>query len=97
MNKLKHRFTKWYIRKGYTFGYDFTDVPVMGDEYIKTPCRIPKAIWRCPFWVRPLLSLFSPPYLRGRSVGEGDCEGANKRHDRCREMIDFDGEVAAWR
>ena len=78
MNKLRHRFTKWYIRKGYTFGYDFTDVPVVGDEYIKSPCGIPKSIWRCPFWVRPLLVLFSPSIYAAEAWGKGIVEGLIK-------------------
>lgn len=31
MNKLKERFTKWYVNKGYLFGYDFTDNPTEND------------------------------------------------------------------
>lgn len=72
--KPQSRFTRWYIRKGYTFGYGFTGVSVMGDEYIITPCVIPKAIWRCPFWVRPLLALFSPSIYAAEAWGKGIVE-----------------------
>lgn len=44
--KLKTKFTKWYVRKGYVFGYD-GNIP-------------PKAYWSCPWYVKPLLFLFSP-------------------------------------
>ena len=47
MNKLKKRFTKWYVDKGYLFGYDFTDNPT-------------ESSFVCPIWVRPLLIFFSP-------------------------------------
>lgn len=46
MNKIRKRFTKWYVSKGYIFGYSGID-PF-------------EARWACPFWVRPLLFLFSP-------------------------------------
>ena len=47
MNKLKERFTKWYVNKGYLFGYDFTDNPT-------------ESSFICPVWVRPFLIFFSP-------------------------------------
>lgn len=42
--KLKVKFTKWYIKKGYKFGYD----------------KNREAYWICPWYVRPLLIFFSP-------------------------------------
>ena len=78
MNKLKHRFTQWYIRKGYTFGYDYTGVPAIDDEYIKHPSKIPKAIWRCPFLVRPLLAMFSPSIYAAEAWGKVIVEGLIK-------------------
>jgi hypothetical protein len=50
MNNLKKKFTKWYFRKGYTFGYNFPAIPT----------SMPKAVWKCPWYVKPLLILFSP-------------------------------------
>ena len=41
---IKKRFTKWYVNNGYKFGYDSSSV----------------AVWRCPWWVKPLLIFFSP-------------------------------------
>ena len=41
---IKKRFTKWYVKKGYKFGYDSLNV----------------AVWNCPWWVKPLLIFFSP-------------------------------------
>ena len=62
---IKRRFTKWYIKRGYTFSYDFTDVPVIGNDFMKIPAGIPKAVWHCPSWVTPFLFLFSPSvYMR---------------------------------
>lgn len=52
---LKRRFTLWYIRRGYTFGYDYTPTAPDDDRVI-----IPKAVWECPWWVKPLLIFFSP-------------------------------------
>ena len=57
---IKKRFTKWYVKKGYKFGYDFTDVPVYDDGFMKTPAGVPKSVWHCPWWVKPLLIFFSP-------------------------------------
>lgn len=43
--KLKTRFTRWYVRRGYEFGYT---------NYFE-------AYYICPVWVKPLLPfLFSP-------------------------------------
>ena len=41
---IKKRFTKWYVKNGYKFGYDSSHV----------------AVWHCPWWVKPLLIFFSP-------------------------------------
>ena len=41
---IKKRFTKWYVKKGYKFFYDSSNI----------------AVWRCPWWVKPLLIFFSP-------------------------------------
>ena len=57
---IKKRFTKWYVKNGYKFGYDFTDVPVYDDGFMKTPAGVPKAVWHCPWFVKPFLFLFSP-------------------------------------
>lgn len=64
-DKLKRRFTLWYIKRGYGFGYD-------------TSSRVPKAWFRCPIWVRPLLVLFSPGVYcdrYGKIMLEGFLEG----------------------
>lgn len=46
MKKLRKKFTKWYVKKGYTFGYtDFSPSSV---------------VWNCPWYVKPFLFLFSP-------------------------------------
>lgn len=49
---LKIRFTKWYVAKGYRYGFQF-DLFHM------------RSIYTCPLWVRPLLVFFSPSvYMR---------------------------------
>lgn len=45
--KLKECFTKWYIKRGYLFEYDFTITPL-------------ETRFVCPIWVRPFLIFFSP-------------------------------------
>ena len=47
MNKIKKRFTKWYVNKGYLFEYDFTVNPT-------------ESSFVCPIWIRPFLIFFSP-------------------------------------
>lgn len=54
MLKFRRRFTYWYIKKGYIFGYD---------EQMN-------AVWKCPWWVRPLLIFFSPSVYFRRKWGE---------------------------
>ena len=46
MKKLRKKFTKWYVKKGYTFGYD---------DFSPS-----SAVWNCPWYVKPFLFLFSP-------------------------------------
>ena len=57
MNKLKERFTKWYVNKGYLFGYDFTDNPT-------------ESSFVCPIWVRPFLIFFSPSVYLNETYGK---------------------------
>ena len=68
-SKLRRRFTLWYIRRGYGFGYD-------------TSSGKPKALFNCPIWVRPLLFLFSPSiygyHCYGKMLVEGFLEGVSK-------------------
>ena len=76
---IKRRFTKWYVRKGYKFGYDFTDVPVYDDGFMKIPAGGPKAVWHCPWFVKPFLFLFSPSlyviYDCGKQISDGFMAG----------------------
>ena len=58
--KIRKRFTKWYIKMGYTFGYDS-----YGDAY-----------WNCPWYIKPLLFLFSPScYCINENIGKAMLEG----------------------
>lgn len=75
MNKIRRKFTLWYIKKGYTFGYDFTDVPIYDDGIFKTPCGVPKAIWNCPRWIKPFLVFFSPSVYEMETTGKAIIEG----------------------
>ena len=52
MGWIRKRFTNWYIKRGYTFGYKW----VTNDEGI----MVAEAYFVCPWWVRPLLIFFSP-------------------------------------
>lgn len=60
MNKIRRAFTLWYIKRGYTFEYDFSDVPG----------SIPKTVWNCPWWVVPLLIFFSPSTYVMETIGK---------------------------
>lgn len=46
MKKLRHKFTEWYVKRGYTFIYN---------KFQPT-----EATYDCPWWVTPLLIFFSP-------------------------------------
>ena len=60
---IEKRFTKWYVKKGYKFGYDSSCV----------------AVWHCPWWVKPLLIFFSPSVYfvqaYGKLIVDGFMEG----------------------
>ena len=75
INRVRTRFTKWYVKKGYTFDYDFSDTPIIGDDIFRTPCGVPRAIWKCPLWVRPFLFLFSPSTYSVEAWGKAIVEG----------------------
>ena len=60
MKKLRRAVTLWYVKRGYTFEYDFSNVSIYGDDYIAVPGNLPTSVWHCPWWVRPLLIFFSP-------------------------------------
>lgn len=55
---FKEKFTKWYVKRGYTFGYGPT--PVYDDGVFRIPTGMPEPYWDCPWWVKPLLIFFSP-------------------------------------
>ena len=84
VNKFKRRFTKWYVKRGYTFGYIFRRGQVIEDDdnLFRLPCGIPEVKFTCPFWVKPLLIFFSPSvyYMEayGRVMAEAFAEGMRK-------------------
>ena len=79
---MKQRFTKWYVKKGYKFRYDFLSVSVVGDELFPLACDVPRTVFNCPFWVKPFLIFFSPSVYFAEAVGKTICnaflEGINK-------------------
>lgn len=92
MNGIRSRFTKWYVNKGFGFGYDFTGCEIIGNGRFKTPLGLPNAYFTCPWWVKPLLILFSPStYMAqkyGTMIAQAFKEGIAEREkmadvDRC--------------
>ena len=49
---IKERFTRWYIKKGYTFDYGFKETGKYEFEM--------EMHFDCPRWVKPLCVFFSP-------------------------------------
>lgn len=80
MKTLKRKFTTWYYKKGYRFGYD--DPGKSFDTYFK-----------CPRWVIPLLIFFSPS-VYFHNLGMDMCkwfkEGFNSVKDKA---SDFKEEI----
>lgn len=75
MKTISRSFTIWYIKQGYTFGYDFTGVLIRTDGIFKSPLGVPKSIFGCPFWVKPFLIFFSPSVYYAETVGRAVSEG----------------------
>ena len=86
MNKLKKRFTKWYVNKGYLFGYDFTVNPT-------------ESSFVCPIWVRPFLIFFSPSiYLNetyGKIMRDGFREGTKAGEEAAAIVDEFEEALGA--
>lgn len=60
IQKIKKKFTLWYIKKGYTFGYEYSGTEFVYYDNKKVPLGKPAAVFKCPVWVRPFLIFFSP-------------------------------------
>lgn len=70
MKDIKRRFTRWYVGKGYRFGYSFSRYEkINSDDPFEIPCGAFKAYWKCPLWVKPLLILFSPSVYYMETAG----------------------------
>lgn len=78
VTKIKRLFTKWYVKRGYTFRYDFTGIPVIFDGVHTLPLGQPKAVFNCPVLVKPLLIFFSPSVYVGEAWGRELIEGFEK-------------------
>lgn len=82
MKRIKERFTKWYIKKGYTFGYALHRID-FDDPFYQEPI----AIFDCPWHVKPLLWFFSPSvYFRekhGKAIMSWLEEGINSVTGDC--------------
>ena len=59
MFKIREKFTRWYCHKGYRMGYKPCDY---GDG-------VATLEFECPFWVRPLVSVFFSPTIYYREAG----------------------------
>lgn len=51
MFNFREKFTKWYYRKGYRMEYKPCDY---GDG-------VAELVFKCPFWVKPLVYVFFSP------------------------------------
>lgn len=54
-NNIKIKFTKWYIKKGYRFEFDYA---ILDARFI------------CPIWVKPFLIFFSPSIYFNEFLGK---------------------------
>ena len=88
MRKMKKRFTKWYVKKGYKFGYE--KIETIGDDVFQIPVKMPKAYFICPFYIKPLLLfLFSPSIYTAEAYAkpfiDGFKLGLEKASFNCRQ------------
>ena len=72
IKNINKRFTKWYVKKGFTFDYAISESDLIGgdDIYPPLPQSIPKAIFICPWYIRPLLVFFSPSVYVRETLGK---------------------------
>lgn len=77
--KFKRKFTKWYVKRGYGFGYNVDSVYIDSENMFSYPTRAYDAVFTCPWWVKPLLIFFSPSVYfmeaYGRIVAESFEQG----------------------
>ena len=59
MGDLRSRFTRWYCNKGYEMTY----------KPLHYGNRSGELIFTCPFWVRPLASMFFSPCVYYQETG----------------------------
>ncbi len=70
ISKLRKRFTLWYVKRGYTFGYKPVPMFTDADHIFATPAELPDTYFICPFWVKPFLVLFSPSIYFMETMGK---------------------------
>ena len=97
MKGIRDRFTRWYVKKGYLFGYGWPDVDdCKYDIYMRCDGFL-NYYWICPKWIRPLLIFFSPSMYTSEFYGKtivehfqkGIEEGLqwNKEHPTVQEIM----------
>lgn len=69
MFNLRHKFTKWYYRKGYRMIWSTCDYAD----------GVSEMIFYCPWWVRPLVEYFFSPSVYYAEEGYKFGEIINRR------------------
>lgn len=77
MREIRSKFTRWYIKRGYTFNYE---IPRLGT--IECCAR-----WDCPWWVRPLLIFFSPSVYVIHAIGNQYAENLRRGIEEMEDWI----------
>ena len=81
IKKIRKKFTLWYIKKGYTFGYDFSETKYVYYDNKIVLLDQPKAVFKCPVWVKPFLIFFSPSIyaeIQAEAIVQGITEAMKK-------------------
>lgn len=76
LKRIRERFTMWYVKKGYKFGY--RPCKVYADGILTTPLEIPETYFICPWYVKPLLIFFSPSVYMKDAMGKAIVEAFRK-------------------
>lgn len=77
MKKLNRKFTTWYVKRGYVFGYT----------------GIIEPFFICPWYVRPLLIFFSPSVYFQQAYGTKIVEWFEEGINSVSESEKFPAEI----